>query len=244
MHNLKKMCMNSTGISSLSPSIGRLKNLEILSLDFNNLSDLPITLMFCHKLTALSLTNNQFSSFPGVILKLKNLTELHGGENPLDKERFPLAHRDSPTAAAATVDSVATLQSICARAVFMNHIDYWKHGSLGPSQRNKLDYIASNIAHCDRCGRMASQGTCTCEMCSQLHSIHVIPLSRLKTDHIMQIRCDTYFVKSDIPYRAPFSLHPCSMKCKQELVSYYTERNGHVSHVPNMKHRKKGCHIM
>ena len=144
--------MDSTGIKSVPSSIGRLRNLEILSLNSNTLSDLPITLQFCQNLTVLNLKANRFASIPSVVLKLKNLRDLRRLDNPLSGST-PVTQTTT-----TNIHSPASLQSLCTRAVFINQIDYWKQQSLGPMQCKTLDYISSSLHLCDRCETVISQG--------------------------------------------------------------------------------------
>ena len=148
-------------MKSMPSSVGRLRNLEVLSLNSNSLSDLPITLRFCQKLTVLNLKANQFHRIPGVVLKLTNLQELRRLENPLRSrsELSSIPNSSAPlTQATAGIHSPGSLQSLCTRAMFTNHIDYWKHESLGPMQCKTLDHFASSLFLCDRCGTVISQG--------------------------------------------------------------------------------------
>lgn len=157
MRNLKKLCLDSTDLKSVPFSIGRLRNLEVLSLNSNTLSDLPITLGFCQKLNVLNLKANRFTRIPGVVLKLLNLKELRRLDNPLVMGKDML--RGVPAVpATGTVHNPASLQSLCTRAVFVNHIDYWEQESLGQLQCKTLDYLASSFFLCDRCGTVILQG--------------------------------------------------------------------------------------
>ena len=131
----------------LHPLIGKLKHLEILSLDSNRLSDLPITLQFCQKLTTLSLVGNKFRFLPGVIFRMNNLTGLTVTKNPFDAPP-----NRSATAATEHSICVTSLQDLCIGAVFMNHIEYWKQESLAPLQYNMLEHLASTSYFCDICG--------------------------------------------------------------------------------------------
>ena len=97
-----------------------------------------------------------------MVLKLKKLQFLATRNNPVyflanpEDIGYPVQMRAPSTCTTPDADDqVASLQSMCTAAVFMNHIHYW---SLGPLQRNKLDYLAYNAACCDQCGRMASRG--------------------------------------------------------------------------------------
>lgn len=155
MHNLKKLCLDCTDLKSVPSSIGRLRNLEVLSLNSNALSDLPITLGFCQKLNVLNLKANRFTLIPGVVLKLMNLKDLRRLDNPLVKDTLM---RGVPAADTATVHNPTSLQSLCTRAVFVSHIDYWEQENLGPLQCKTLDYLASSLFLCDRCGTVISQG--------------------------------------------------------------------------------------
>lgn len=68
--------MDATEITSLPPSIGRLKKLEELSVKNNKLTTLPEILRFCTELRVLNLVNNKFIRIPGVVLQLKKLEDL------------------------------------------------------------------------------------------------------------------------------------------------------------------------
>ena len=142
-------------------SIGRLRNLEILSLNSNTLSDLPITLQFCQNLTVLNLQANRFVRIPGVVLKLKNLKDLRRLDNPLGTRTDYASLISSVPVTQTTATSIhspASLQNLCTRAVFINQIDYWTQLSLGPMQCKTLDYISSSLHLCNRCETVISQG--------------------------------------------------------------------------------------
>lgn len=162
MQNVKNLNMSSTGASSLSPSIGRLKHLETLSLDSNALSDLPITLRFCQKLTLLSLKGNLFASIPGVVLMLKNLQELRLAGNPLMKYKksVQVILQEEKSCIAY---NPALLQSICIVAVSANLLDYGKQVKHGQEQWK--DHLASTVL-CDRCNMVVSQG-------KKAHNVHL-----------------------------------------------------------------------
>lgn len=157
MHKLKKLCLDYTGISRLSPSVGRLKHLEILSLDSNVLSDLPTTLQFCQSLTTLSLNGNNFARIPGVVSKLKNLKELKHAGNPLIMYK-QFVHAVPSKQSANTAHSPASLKSLCAAAVFIQHIDHWKWDNLSTKQCDVLNSLGPSLAICDRCSMPVSQG--------------------------------------------------------------------------------------
>ena len=75
--------MDSTDLTSLPPSVGRLKHLEELSVKNNKLTTLPEILRFCKELRVLNLVRNKFVRVPGVVLQLKKLEDLWKYENPL-----------------------------------------------------------------------------------------------------------------------------------------------------------------
>ena len=143
MPNLTTLCLNKTGIFNVSPSVGRLINLEVLSLDFNYISDLPISLEFCQKLSELTMTGNKFNLIPAVVLKLKNLKVLRISGNPLMQ-------------LAKDFNSPSPL-----------YVDYWKWVDPFPNQKKAVFDIHSASLHlCYRCGRrLNSQST----LCHRAH---------------------------------------------------------------------------
>lgn len=76
--NLRVLCLNGNFLHSLSPSIGRLKKLEVLLLSDNCLQagSLPHTLSFCRSLRTLHLDNNLIITLPGFLLRMTNLRTL------------------------------------------------------------------------------------------------------------------------------------------------------------------------
>ena len=75
--------MDSTKLTSLPPSVGRLKQLEELSLKNNKLTTLPEIIRFCKELRVLNLVKNKFVRIPGVVLQLKRLEDLWKYDNML-----------------------------------------------------------------------------------------------------------------------------------------------------------------
>ena len=73
MNNLNLFCSK---ITSLPPSIGRLKNLQVLDLYCTKLVTLPEEIGDLASLTKLNLRHSKITSLPPSIGRLKNLTEL------------------------------------------------------------------------------------------------------------------------------------------------------------------------
>lgn len=157
LHNLKKLVMDSTGLTSLPPSVGRLQKLEVLSLSKNKLSDLPPTIAFCKNLRVLNLQGNSFKSVPGVVLHLKKLEELRRLDNPLTARWNGFATaphivavppQKSKEKQAHNPDS---LQTMCTKTILSTQIDYWKGDVVGPLQCKTLDSLASQFTICENC---------------------------------------------------------------------------------------------
>lgn len=196
MHNLKKLCLDCTGIRRLSFSIGKLSKLEVLSLRRNYLQELPITLKFCQKLTTLRLEGNKFRSIPAVVLHLINLKDIIDGPMS-EKPSEPEITITDPTPfwmTAATFTSVASLESLCQRAVFVHNVDYWKSGVIGTVQCEALDRLASSCTLCHACGTLFPS-----------------PASDESTHHKQYIysTLGSYPQLSDVPFR----LDACSARC-------------------------------
>ena len=159
MISVKKLCLDNTGICSLAPSVGKMKNLEALSLEHNSLTDLPITLEFCQNLTMLNLKDNKFVSIPGVVLKLKNLKELrHSCTSHVELWEQSVLDMP-PKQSRCIVNHTGPLQSMCMAAVFENHIDYLRQEAGCPKQcQVMLDHFASHVVICHMCSKLVSRG--------------------------------------------------------------------------------------
>ena len=149
--------MDGTGLSSFSPSVGRLRKLEVLSLAKNNLTDLPVTLGFCENLKTLNLQGNKFRYIPGIVLHLDKLEDLRRLDNPLPPRwsGFETAPHINTTSKGddkkEKVYNPDSLQTLCTRVAFTNHIDYWKLDTVGPLQCKILDSLASQFVICENC---------------------------------------------------------------------------------------------
>ena len=75
--------MDPVWLDYLPPEIGKLTNLEILNVDFNNLTTLPPEIGNLTNLTNLDMSNNYLTELPPEIGNLTNLTDLELGINPL-----------------------------------------------------------------------------------------------------------------------------------------------------------------
>ena len=157
MSSVKKLCLNHTGIFTLSPSIGRMTNLEILSLESNNLSDLPATLEYCQNLAELNLKGNNFTFVPGVVLKLNNLKEFkHSCSTLLSQQSVQAIH---PEHTADVTHMPAPLKRMSIAAVLVNHIDYWKDMSgCHDKSISEMDQLLSCTALCHNCRALVSRG--------------------------------------------------------------------------------------
>ena len=160
MQNLKRLLLDSMGLTTFPPSVGRLRQLEVFSVKNNELHDLPVTLAFCTKLKDLNLQNNKFKRLPGVLLRLPNLQELRRFGNPLPQlfsgQFYQPPHiyiNTSSGSSQCQKPAFMSLQSLCTKVIFTHHIDYWATGTVGPLQCKILDCLASQFNVCEYCNR-------------------------------------------------------------------------------------------
>lgn len=78
-----RLDLSDLRLGALPPEIGKLKNLSILYLQFNQLTSLPPEIGQLTSLSTLHLNDNQLSSLPPEIGKLSNLTELDLDNNQI-----------------------------------------------------------------------------------------------------------------------------------------------------------------
>ena len=170
LQNLKGLCLDGVGLTEFPPSVGRLRQLEVLSVKKNRLQDLPVTLAFCQNLKELNLQQNRFTRLPGIILHLPNLKELRRLDNSLPPlwngfASAPHINVNKPSKQQNTTFNPDTLQTLCTKVAFSHHIDYWADGSVGPLQCKTLDYLASQFTICENCNAaIPKRGmeACTC----------------------------------------------------------------------------------
>ncbi len=151
MHTLK---LDKTGLTKVPSSIGRLRKLRHFSVSDNSLSALPVTISFCQAIEYLNISKNKFQAIPGVILQLKNLTDLRRLDNPVPKrwegyERFPHMLKKSLSAIKKT--NPDRLQALCTRTIMTCHVDYWSESGFPPLQCKMLDSYASMYTYCENC---------------------------------------------------------------------------------------------
>jgi hypothetical protein len=79
----RRLVLQNEHLSSLSPEIGKLVNLEELILDYNNLQTLPVEIGNLVKLRYLSIKYNELESLPASIGNLQNLQHLNLDHNQL-----------------------------------------------------------------------------------------------------------------------------------------------------------------
>lgn len=83
----KHLSLGGVKIKKLPDNIGILKNLENLSIPYNELTELPNSFENLESLRKLNLSSNNFIKFPKVLFKLKKLDYLHiDGNNILEEE--------------------------------------------------------------------------------------------------------------------------------------------------------------
>ena len=78
--------------NELSSLIGNFKDLSTLNLEFNQISSLPTTLLFCQKLKTLKLMNCRFTELPGFLQHLPNLESITRYHNPFDENNLNMYH--------------------------------------------------------------------------------------------------------------------------------------------------------
>ena len=108
----------------LHPSVGRLQNLRLLSVQYNRLCDFPLTLGLLRKLEYLNITGNPFTTIPCAVFHLHNLSILEGLDFcPLQKknnsERWKKEKWDicwcRPLLKPRPREEVESLQDVCSR---------------------------------------------------------------------------------------------------------------------------------
>lgn len=151
---LRTLRLDSTSLTKVPPSIGRLRKLETLSLSSNNLETLPLTLGHCSNLKYLDLTKNKFKTLPGVILKLEKLEDLKRLKNNLEQRSdgyrsWPHIRRITRTQKASR--NPDSLQALTSCTVMTSQTDYWAEKTLPPRQCQLLDSYATEYQFCHNC---------------------------------------------------------------------------------------------
>ena len=155
MERLKRLYLDNTGLTSLPPSVGQLRQLEVLSANKNFLSSLPVTLSFCENLRELNLKDNKLDRVPSVVLRLPHLKDLRRLGNPLPQlyhgfETPPHIKLSTPKSTKQTSDekfNPGSLQSLCANAAFNHKIDYWTTGLCSAKLWTALPLTSSSVSN-------------------------------------------------------------------------------------------------
>lgn len=141
----------------LHPSVGRLRNLRILSLQYNRLHDLPLTICLLRSLKYLDITGNPFSIIPGAVFRLSRLEVLEGlNFCPLQrnisgrwqKEKWDISWCE-PLLRPSRRTDVESLQDICSRAAI--GMDCWAVIPLPERHRQALTHKAITYDLCSMC---------------------------------------------------------------------------------------------
>ncbi len=77
----KSLSIGTDGSKKLSPRVGEFSNLEVLTLDINNLVGLPMEMGNLKKLMTFSAHLNKLNSLPAEMANLKNMKNLNLGKN-------------------------------------------------------------------------------------------------------------------------------------------------------------------
>lgn len=150
--------MDHMNLRQLHPSVGRLANLQRLSLQCNRLTDFPVTIRLLRKLSYLNITGNPFSSLPGAVFHMYALETLVGyNQCPLQRKEGERWHRSevNPTIAyappllkPAVRESVESLQEICIRSAV--GLDCWNI-HLPERHRQPLSELNRDYDLCEEC---------------------------------------------------------------------------------------------
>ena len=178
--------MDSTNLTSLPPSVGRLKNLEELSVKNNKLTTLPEILRFCKKLRVLNLVYNKFIRIPGVVLQLKKLEDLWKYGNNLKTtvssnatatyeeqvNHIGVIPCNTTTQTSATPNTTSNsgkdqpiiynpqaLQTLSCKTLAQHSVPYWSVSYLPPLLCKNLDMIHTEYNLCENCHSTVSKGT-------------------------------------------------------------------------------------
>ncbi len=155
-YNLKVLRLERLCLRRLHPSIGRLRSLQELSLAYNRLTDLPLTIRLLRNLRLLDITGNPFTRLPGAVYHLE-LDKIIGlNECPLKNER-PLNWEGGaevwwrqPLIAPSIRDTVDTLQESSVQAVV--GMDCWRL-ELPTRYAQRLTKMAETQDLCQGCLR-------------------------------------------------------------------------------------------
>lgn len=80
---VKYLNLQNQNFGVLPPEVLEFKNLQVLDVSFNQLTDLPIGLASLNSLTELYINKNSFNTIPDVVYNLQGLKVLNIGNNPI-----------------------------------------------------------------------------------------------------------------------------------------------------------------
>lgn len=146
-----RLDLSDLGLGALPPEIGKLKNLSILYLQFNQLTSLPPEIGNLTTLTHLSLRRNQLSSLPPEIGQLTSLSTLHLNDNQLSSLPPEIGKLSNLTELDLDNNQISSLPRILGELAKLTRLDIDDNGLLSiPPQIGNLVELAFLYARRNR----------------------------------------------------------------------------------------------
>jgi hypothetical protein len=150
-------------LDKIPADVGRMANLECLSLTNNKLQNksIPYTLTFCDRLKDLRLDNNLLDALPGYLLRMPFLETVHRhGNHNYFKSTFMWYHTDVnerilaiPGSNEFTYREPERLQFWAAKAVIGSKINFYTDPSVAPVLKDYIAEIYTLFNVCGYCNR-------------------------------------------------------------------------------------------
>lgn len=227
MPRLKKLYLENMELTSLPPSVGRLRHLEILSAKENKLTSLPITLTFCESLRELNLQQNSLRTLPSTVIHLPQLRDLRRLNNPLPQlfngfegaPHITISSTPNTSKQENVLFNPDSLQGLCAKASFTHKIDYWSTENLGQLQSRIMDCLASNFKLCEHCNRAIPPSS----KCSRWTNCGEVDLQCWFFCFVEEMTVDVMLLRYLDLRLVPVQFTTCSSECQASVLQHYRE---------------------
>ena len=161
--SVKILSLKYNYLDKIPPDIGRMSNLECLSLTNNKLQNksLPHTLTFCTRLKTVFLDNNLLDALPGFLLQMTSLESVHRhGNHNYFKSTFMWYHTDVNERILPVFGTSdfpprqpEKLQFWAARSVISSQCNFFSDDRVAPAMKDYISEVFAQFYICGNCGR-------------------------------------------------------------------------------------------